>query len=112
MLDIRIDNYGWGSSPSSQIKTMCITLGKYKLYFSYNTLVGFYDGKTYFVTNKNRSRTTSKHIWSIGDWSEKKIYVKEDLLRIIVYSTLLNKNMEEIETELRLKRISKDIPSE
>lgn len=95
MTSIRIDSYGGFESASANIKAMCVTIGEYKLYFSYHRLIGLETPDTVFITDEKISVTTSGHKYSIRSGQKDRKYVPDNLLHIITISCLLNKNYKE-----------------
>lgn len=86
-LDIRIDGYYNYSAVGCEWKAMEVRLGRYRLYFSYHTLIGFQVDDNIFITDEKYSYTTSQHKYSIGNWNNR-IYVPDNVFEYIVKENL------------------------
>lgn len=92
---LNIYSYGGYSSNASKYKAMCIQLGEFKLYYSYNTLIAFETKKDQFITNKRWSHTTDSHRHSARNFRKNIEYVSQDVLKLITLTSLLKLPFEE-----------------
>ena len=59
----RISNYGQYSSDNYGVHTLRIDMGAFDLYYSYDTIIAYRDGKDGFVMRENSwNTTTGKHM--------------------------------------------------
>jgi len=91
-------------SDASKWKAQCITIGDFKLYFTYGKLLAFETPDVIYKTEKvftnDRgvpSMTSSGHKYSIGGYRGTKSikYVDDKLLKILICSQLLKQPFEE-----------------
>lgn len=61
------------------------------LYFSYETLIAFYDGQTLYVSQNEWSKTTGKHLNDIDGGDKKNRIPHDELLRITNNYRFINK---------------------
>lgn len=93
-MEIKINEYHGYKSETSKWKAMCVTMGKYKLYFSYNTLIAFETPNKCYKIKEHWSFTTRQHRYSAGSWRNSQ-FVDEKTLKLLVYSELLKLPFEE-----------------
>lgn len=82
-------------SDASKWKAQCITIGDYKLYFSYDTLIAFETPKKCYTVDEGRSLTTNGHRYSVGNRNSSTEFVNKKILELLVYSELLKLPFEE-----------------
>ena len=80
---------------NSKYKAMCAVLGDFKLYYSYNTLIGFETPKAQYITEKHFSHTTQGHKYSARNWKKTPMRVQDSVLELIVLTNLLKLPFEE-----------------
>lgn len=92
---INIDEYHGYLSKTSFWKAQRVTIGDYKLYFSYNTIIAFETPNKCYKVNDQLSHTTKGHISSAGtDWHNTQ-YVDSKTLQLLIYSELMKIPFEE-----------------
>ena len=104
-MGIDIHEYHGYRSKTSFWKAMCVKIGEYKLYFSYNTLIAFETPKKCYKIDYHWSHTTNGHRYSAG--RGKTQYVNSKVLQLLVYSELLKLPFEEAvkDADIRCERI-------
>lgn len=93
-MGIEINEYHGYKSNTSKWKAMCVTIGDYKLYFSYNTLIAFETPNKCYKINEHWSFTTRQHRYSAGKWSKTQ-FVDPKILKLLIYTELEKKPFEE-----------------
>jgi len=95
VMHINISSYGGYHSNASKYKAMRVELGKFKLYFSYQTLIVFETPKDQYITNRKYSLTTSSHKYSARIFYKNVNYVEPTVLDLITLTSLLKISFEE-----------------
>ncbi len=91
---IKINEYHGYKSQTSFWKAMCVTIGKYKLYFSYETLIAFETPNKCYVLEDHWSHTTKQHVYSAAGYNSGQ-RVSSKVLELLVHSELLKIPFEE-----------------
>lgn len=90
-----IHSYYDYQSNTSKYKAMCVEIGDFKLYYSYQTLIAFETLRDQYITNRNYSLTTSGHKYSARNSSKNVNYVEPKVLKLITLTNLLKLPFEE-----------------
>jgi len=111
MKEIKKHEYHGYKSQASKWKAQCITIGDYKLYFSYDTLIAFETPNKCYKLDEHWSFTTRQHRYSAGGgWRSQGAvqFVSSKLLNLLVYSVLLNQPFEEAQNNagIHCERVS------
>ncbi len=89
MSEIRLHSYHYTHNSPSGKKAICVMIGDYKLYFSYNTLIAFETPTDQYITAKKHSFTTSSHKWGLRSYGKDMHSVDQKILQLIVFTSLL-----------------------
>jgi len=84
-------------------KAVCVVIGDFKLYFSYNTLIGFETPTDQYLTEKEHSFTTSGHKRSVWDSFKNRHTVDQKVLELIVNTELLKQPFKEARSNANLR---------
>ncbi len=94
-MSIRLRSYHYDYNTPSGKKAICVIMGAYKLYFSYNTLIAFETPTDQYITAKKHSFTTSSHKWGLTDYSKKTHSVDQKVLELITLTEMLKQPFKE-----------------
>lgn len=97
-------------SDTSKWKAQCVTIGDYKLYFSYGKLIALETPDRVFKTKKEYtnhrgdvSATTRNHKYSAGSgYRKKRVYVDHTVLETLICVTIMNQSFEEARNNANL----------
>ena len=101
-MSITLSSYHYSHYSSINKKAICVEIGDFKLYFSYNTLIAFETPTDQYVTAKKHSFTTSGHKWSVRAYDKHKHYVDQKVLEVIAFTELLKQPFQEAAGNARL----------
>ncbi len=94
-MGIEIKEYHGYRSNTSKWKAMCVTIGEYKLYFSYNILIAFETPNKCYKIDDHWSFTTKQHRSSAGRYGKPSKFVNPKILNLLVYTELERKPFKE-----------------
>ena len=93
--NFKIYSYNDYKANASKFKAMCVKMGDYKLYYSYEILICFETLKDCYLSGENHGPTTGGHKWSAQNRSKKLHVVEQNVLELITLTTLLKMPFEE-----------------
>jgi hypothetical protein len=93
--NFKIYSYNGYKANASKFKAMCVKIGNYKLYYSYEILICFETLKDSYISQEKHSSTTGNHRWSARNSSKNVHYVDQNVLELIALTTLLKMPFEE-----------------
>ena len=108
-MEIKSDCYYGYKSDASKWKAIRITIGNFKLYFTYGRLLAFETPDVIYKTNEkftndrgHTSTTSAGHKYAAGPHRKRVKYVEPKLLKLLICSGLLNQPFEEAKNNANL----------
>lgn len=92
-----IDSYMNYTNPNYGLNSVVVSIGKHDFYFSYKTLIAFFDGKQLIVSENILGSTTGKHLKKIE--SDKRKWVHREVF-LAKYAQFLEENNLEVKSSL------------
>jgi len=102
-MSIRLKSYHYSHYSTTNKKAICVIIGDFKLYFSYNTLIAFETPTDQYITAKKHSFTTSGHKWSARNVGKNTHAVDQKVLELITFTELLKQPFKEARSNANLR---------
>ena len=102
-MSIKLRSYQYSHNSPSGKKAICVIIGEFKLYFSYNTLIAFETPTDQYITAKKHSFTTSGHKWGLRSYDKIRHSVDQKVLELITFTELLKQPFKEARSNANLR---------